>query len=97
MSRKNDQVAKFLDLCNRVEILSECIHDNAGAFDQNQLNGLMEKYYPSLESFFHDVRKEEKVTSIQAFLGAGKVIFTARFVDNTSKTFTYDQIDTLLE
>ena len=92
MSRKRDQVAKFLDLGNRVEVLSECIHD-AGSLDMNQLNGLMEKYYPSLENFFRDIKSEEKVISIRAFLGMDKVIFTAQFDDKTSKTFTYTKLD----
>lgn len=93
MSRKRDQVAKFLDLGNRVEVLSECIHDDVGSLDMNQLNGLMEKYYPSLENFFRDVKSEEKVISIRAFLGMDKVIFTAQFDDKTSKTFTYTDLD----
>ncbi len=91
---KQAQVAQFLNLCNRVEVLSECIHEKSGSINDMQLNGLMEKYYPSLESFFLDVKEENQVVSIDTFIGPDKVVFTAHFASQETKTFTYNQIDT---
>lgn len=90
---KEAQVARFLNVCNRVEVLSECIHDKSGDINDMQLNGLMEKYYPSLESFFLDVKQEVDIISIDTFIGPDKVVFTAHYASQSAKTFTYNQID----
>lgn len=93
MQSKDAQVARFLNLCDRVEILSDIVHDESHEMDMRKFDPLMDKYYPCLEQFFHDIRREEQVVGIDACFQVDGATFTARFADNSTKPFTYEQID----
>ena len=93
MSRKDGLAAKTIDLCDRAEVFSEVTHLPSGVLDKKQFASLLQEYYPSLENFFLDIKTEEHVEALTAFIGADQVIFTAHFDDKTTKTFTYNAVD----
>ena len=88
-----NQVARFLDLCDQVELLDTIVHDADHVLDRACFDTLMSPFYPSLQQFFKDVKQESNITSIQAELNETSATFVAKFSDDTSKRFTYDKSD----
>lgn len=93
MQSKKTQVARFLNLCDRVEVLSDIVHDESHVMDMKVFDPLMDQYYLCLDQFFQDIRRESQVVGIDASFQEKSATFTARFADDTTREFTYDKID----
>lgn len=95
----NSEVARTLDLCDRVSILSHLVNEDLSqVMDESMFDSLTEPYYPSLVRFCREVKDESNVVSVQAFVNDEKreVTFVATFEDTTCKTFTYDNVDKMV-
>lgn len=91
MSTDKSQIAHFLNLCDRVEVLSDIVHDEDHKMDFKTFDPLTESYYPCLEQFFGDIRKESDVVGIDAAFEEDAATFTARYADNSTKIFSYSK------
>lgn len=95
MSSKQSQIAHFLDLCDRVEILSDIIKDkDRDEVDESCFQALMNQHYPCLEQFFRDMKQETShVISIKASFSEVSATFDVTYENNEVKPFSYDNID----
>lgn len=95
MSSKQSQVAHFLDLCDRVEILSDIIKDESThEVNEDCFQALMNEHYPCLEQFFRDMKGEqEHVVSIHASFSEASATFDVTYANQEVKPFIYHNQD----
>lgn len=96
MRSQETNAKELLNLCDRVEVLSEIVHErgeNGKELDLECFDNLMLGYYPCLESFFKDIKKEpkESITGLTASFTDDAATFTATFIDKSTKTFSYSK------
>ena len=94
MRSKHNPAETLLNLCDRVELLSEIVHDRSSGqpeLDVDCFDKLMMPYYPCLESFFIDAKQETDVVSVDVSFREDSVAFTAIYSDSTTKVFNYDR------
>lgn len=94
MRSKANPAETLLNLCDRVELLSDIVHDKVNGepvLDVDCFDKLMMPYYPCLESFFGDAKHETDVTSVNVSFQEDSATFTATYRDASTKTFRYDK------
>lgn len=93
MALNDGQITEFLNLCDRVEVLGELVHDSSHQLDEERFNQLMERYYPSLEQFYFDVKGEKEVVAVDVEIAEDSAVFTATHSDGSTSHFSYDLLD----
>lgn len=93
MALNDGQITEFLNLCDRVEVLGELVHDSQHQLDEERFNQLMERYYPSLEQFYQDVKGETEVIAVNVEIAEDSATFTATHPDGTTSQYNYDLVD----
>ena len=97
MALNDGQITEFLNLCDRVEVLGELVHDSQHQLDEERVNQLMERYYPSLEQFYQDVKDEIEVIAVDVDIAEDTATFTATHSDGRTSHFCYDLVDNFEE
>lgn len=94
----NMNTARFLDMTDRVDVLSSIYRSCGGEEDSQCFNAIMEEYYPALLHFYQETcKKDGMVVSIQAFLEEDAVAFVTTFEDGSCQDYHFGDTDPLLK
>lgn len=93
----NMNTARFLDMTDRVDVLSSIYRSCEGKEDSICFNAIMEEYYPALLHFYHECKKDDSVVFVQAFLEENAVTFVTTFEDGSCQDYHFGDTDSLLK
>ena len=94
MQSPNDQIAHGLNICDRVEILSNIVMGRTDEIDLTLMEQLMEPYYPAFHKFCHAVLEEKKpIFQIDAIVHDAVITFVTSYEDGSVKDYTYEDRD----
>lgn len=91
MQRSDPQAARLLNAIDRVEILSELVHDDQHVMDMDKFDALMTPYYPALQRFYRDLRKDDSdnIVGVEVQITEEEAVFTVRPDKGEPKEFRY--------
>lgn len=97
MRDSKNQIARCLNMSDRVEILKELVQpEGAQEADMGKMNSLLEPFYPSFSKFCHDIlQKEQRVTGLESTISDQDVTFTTSHEDGSTTDYHYSELDPL--
>lgn len=97
MKDSKDQIARCLNMSDRVEILKELVQPgDTQEADMGKMNSLLEPFYPSFTRFCHDIIGEkQQVTGLESTINDQDVTFTASHEDGSTTDYHYSELDPL--
>lgn len=79
-----------LNLCDRVDVLSEIVHSKENPLDKETFDTFLEQYYPCFVSLCEELRTKPRAKHVTARLHETGAKFDVSFDDGTEEQFSYE-------
>lgn len=95
MKDSKDQIARCLNMSDRVTILHELVHNEDDDMDDQKLNSLLDQFYPSFTAFCVEASTLSAVTGLTFEVDEGSITFTA-LSDGATTSMSYTEMEAIL-
>lgn len=92
MSNPEPSEIAHRNLCDRVEVLDEIMHNSETPLSKEDVDLFLDRYYPSFVQLCKELRTRDHATSVQVSMQTESIDFQVTYESGKSETLSFSEL-----